>query len=73
MKGWFKMKKITDEARPGRAEIESILRELIAIRADMVADLTVSHPRLDEVHSNYRDSARHLLHYLALRRRDLRP
>ncbi len=73
MKGYFKMKKITDEARPGSAEIESILRELLAIRADMVADLTVSHPRLDEVHSNYRDSARNLLHYLALRRRDLRP
>jgi pyruvate kinase len=28
---------------------------------------------LDAVHANYRQSARNLLHYLALRRRDLRP
>src|SRR5262245_42640570 len=53
--------------------IESALRELTAIRADMVADSALPHQRLDEVHANYRDSARNLLHYLALRRRDLRP
>jgi len=56
-----------------RAEIEDILKELSAIRAEMVAAPDVSRPRLDEVHSNYRESARNFLQYLALRRHDLRP
>ena len=63
----------TDGGCPGRADIEGVLKELAAIRADMVAAPAMSYPRLDEVHSNYRDSARNLLHYLALRRHDLRP
>ena len=54
-------------------DIEGVLRELTAIRADMVADPAMPHCRLDAVHVNYADSARNLLHYLALRRRDLRP
>jgi pyruvate kinase len=53
--------------------VEDVLRELTAIRADMVADSALPHRRLDDVHANYRDSARNLQHYLALRRRDLRP
>jgi pyruvate kinase len=57
----------------GRADVEGVLQELTAIRTDLVADLAMSQQRLDEVHANYRDSARNLLHYLALRRRDLRP
>ena len=56
-----------------RAEIEDILKELSDIRAEMVAAPGMSRPRLDEVHSNYRESARNFLHYLALRRHDLRP
>src|SRR5271165_2844204 len=67
-------KEITgDGVRPGRAEIEDVLKELTAIRADMVAAPALSRPRLDEVHRNCRDSARNFLHYLALRRHDLRP
>lgn len=58
---------------PDRADIEGVLRELTAIREDMVADQALPRHRLDEVHAGYRDSARNLLHYLALRRRDLRP
>ncbi len=54
-------------------EVEVLLRELTAIRADMIADPAAIQRRLEEVHANYRDSARNLLHYLALRRRDLRP
>jgi len=54
------------------ADIEGVLRELVAIRADLVADSAVPQRRLAEVHANYRDSARNLLHYLTLRRRDLR-
>ena len=66
-------KNSTDDAGPGSADIEGVLSELMAIRADMVAGLAMSQPHLDKVHANYRDSARNLLHYLALRRRDLRP
>jgi pyruvate kinase len=57
----------------GNANLESILQELTAIRADMIADEARSAARLDQVHVNYRESARNLVHYLALRRRDLRP
>jgi pyruvate kinase len=56
----------------GAEDIESVLRELTAIRAEMVGNAAMLQPRLDAVHANYRDSARNLLHYLALRRRDLR-
>ena len=54
-------------------EVEGLLNELRAIREDMVADPAVTESRLDEVHPNYRESARNLLHYLVLRRRDVRP
>jgi pyruvate kinase len=60
-------------ACPGSADIADILKELTAIRADLVAAPALSRPRLDEVHSNCRDSAENFLHYLALRRHDLRP
>lgn len=53
--------------------LELTLHELTAIRADMVADAARSAARFDQVHANYRESAGNLLHYLALRRRDLRP
>jgi len=66
-------KSSTDGASPGNPDIEGVLSELMAIRADMVAGLAMSQPHLARVHANYRDSARNLLHYLALRRRDLRP
>ena len=55
------------------ADLEDLLRELTAIREDMVTDPAMSRTRLAEVHANYRESARNLLHYLALRRHDLRP
>lgn len=55
------------------ANIDDVLRKLTAIRADLVADASIPQPLLDAVHANFRDSARNLLHYLALRRRDLRP
>jgi len=66
-------KNSTDGACPGSVEIEGVLSELMAIRADMVAGPAMSQPHLAKVHANYRDSARNLLHYLALRRHDLRP
>jgi pyruvate kinase len=70
----FANKEITGSGVCGeRAEIEDILKELSAIRAEMVAAPDMSRPRLDEVHSNYRESARNFLQYLAFRRHDLRP
>lgn len=57
----------------GSADFEGILRELTAIRSEMVAGTNRLQNRLNTVHPNYRESARNLLHYLALRRRDLRP
>ncbi len=53
--------------------IEDLIGELTAIRSDIIAEAARQQRRLDDVHTNYRDSARNLLHYLALRRRDLRP
>jgi pyruvate kinase len=55
------------------ANFEDVLKKLTAIRAALVADASAPQSLLDAVHVNFRDSARNLLHYLALRRRDLRP
>jgi pyruvate kinase len=60
-----------DRRGPAVGEPEALLAELGAIRAEMVA--TAARAKLDDVHASYRASARNLLHYLALRRRDLRP
>ena len=54
-------------------DVEAVLKELSAIRADMVATPYKSPLRLETIHANFRDSARNLIHYLALRGRDLRP
>lgn len=54
-------------------EFKEILKELKGIRAEMVAYSVTESERLGEVHPQFRESARNLLHYLALRRRDLRP
>lgn len=52
---------------------ENVLGELIAIRAEMLAAEASFRSLLDQVQTGFRESARNLLHYLALRRRDLRP
>ncbi|MEZ5987574.1 MAG: pyruvate kinase [Planctomycetota bacterium] len=59
-------------ACPECVEIGLVIDELLGIRRDMIAAAVSSQARLDEVHPQYRDSARNLLHYLAMRRRDLR-
>lgn len=58
---------------PAQPDVEEILEQLAGIRADMVADAAMQHARLAAVHPQHRESAQNLLHYLALRRRDLRP
>ena len=67
------MKNSSDGAYPGSADFNGVLRDLTAIRTEIVAETARVQARLDEVHPNNRESARNLLHYLALRRRDLRP
>jgi pyruvate kinase len=62
----------TPRARQDSAELEGVLKELSAIRTDIVTDPALSHSRLRAIHPNFRDSARNLLHYLTFRRRDLR-
>lgn len=57
----------------GGADIKGIQQELEAIRADMVTEAARSQSCLHKVHTNFQASAQNLLHYLALRRRDLRP
>jgi len=56
---------------PAAREPEALLAELETLRAEMVA--SAASAQLEEVHPSYRASARNLQHYLALRRRDLRP
>ncbi len=53
--------------------VVDVLGELTDIRADMLAETAACQLRIEQVSVNNRESARNLLHYLALRRRDLRP
>jgi pyruvate kinase len=62
-----------DRPNPAREDIEALLVELTAIRTRMVEDAARPKQALEAVHVNYRESARNLLHYLSLRRHDLRP
>ena len=53
--------------------IDALLRDLTGIRADVFAEPILFKTHLNTIHPNYQASARNLLHYLALRRHDLRP
>ncbi|WP_205711166.1 hypothetical protein [Hymenobacter sp. HDW8] len=55
------------------AEIAQLLAELTTLRQDMVSGIGLAGSRLTRVHPNFVVSAHNLLHYLALRRPDLRP
>ena len=64
----------TDHAAdPPDADLEAVLRELTTVRAGVLAEAAASEALLGGVHAEQTASARNLLHYLALRRRDLRP
>ena len=56
-----------------REECASLIEEFESIRSDMLGLAGDSGDLLRDVHHNQRASARNLLHYLALRGRDLRP
>lgn len=53
--------------------LDTTLSELEALRAEMIASAEGCRESLGAVHPNYRASAENLLHYLAMRRHDLRP
>ncbi|MBC6605798.1 pyruvate kinase [Hymenobacter sp. BT188] len=55
------------------AQIAELLTELTSLRQDMVSGTELAGGRLAQVHPTFRVSAHNLLHYLALRRHDLRP
>jgi pyruvate kinase len=63
---------ISSVKSPSHVDVDTIAQALLSIRADMVAAPVASKPQLDAVHSNFSESARNLLHYLALRRHDVR-
>lgn len=53
--------------------VENIYRELTSLRSELIAAVDQEIFSFENIDPNYRESARNLLHYLALRRRDLRP
>jgi pyruvate kinase len=63
----------SSDSGPDAPGMEQLMTELAGIRADMLSNASRAQQHLAGIHSNYRESARNLLHYLALRRRDLRP
>jgi pyruvate kinase len=56
-----------------RGEYEALAAELLALRESMLALAQRAERRLAAVDPAFRDSARNLLHYLALRQHELRP
>src|SRR6478736_6430349 len=59
-------------SQPQDAQNEELFKALLAIRSDLVSATAKSQRSLSMIHSNYRDSARNLLHYLTFRRHDHR-
>jgi pyruvate kinase len=54
-------------------QLQALLRELADIRSDMLQLEAGYRARIADVHPAYRRSASNLFHYLALRKRDIRP
>jgi len=57
----------------GDAALAALIRALADLRADMLHQESVVSARADSLHADHRLGASNLLHYLALRSRDLRP
>ncbi|GAB3873516.1 pyruvate kinase [Hymenobacter segetis] len=55
------------------ADLDGLLAELTTVRDEMVGFATQCTQYLSSIHPNFQLGARNLLHYLALRQRDLRP
>ncbi|MFN4258872.1 MAG: pyruvate kinase [Gemmataceae bacterium] len=55
------------------ALLNALIDKMLTIRADMLQLEEAWSERIQQLHPSYRTSARNLLHYIALRRHDLRP
>ncbi|WP_345224715.1 pyruvate kinase [Hymenobacter koreensis] len=64
---------LTSFAGQHAPELDELIAELTAVRQDMLRLAAQAADRLQAVHPDFQLSARNLLHYLALRRQDLRP
>ena len=67
------MKKSANTKSSSHPDIQKLLKALSQIRGEMQQEVKQAAVRLEKIHPNFQASARNLLHYLALRRRDLRP
>ncbi|MCA9014283.1 MAG: hypothetical protein KDA77_03020 [Planctomycetaceae bacterium] len=67
------MEHSTTMTGPTPEDYEPVLKELDSIRSEMVIEAERSRSLLEKVHPCYQESARNLLHYLALRHHDIRP
>ena len=56
---------------PGRST-EELIAQLLTIRDDMLRTVTLRKSIIDSVHGDQRESASNLMHYVALRRHDIR-
>jgi pyruvate kinase len=54
-------------------EFQELIAEFLRIRRDLLELVNDSRDALERVHPSHRESAENLLHYIALRSRDLRP
>ena len=61
------------EAEDIVVQLQALLWELADIRSDMLQLEAGYRARIDDVYPTYRRSASNLFHYLALRKRDIRP
>lgn len=61
----------SEQAR-GASPVKGLMRELSSLRAEMLRREAGAEAALRGLHETYRDSARNLIHYTALRRHDLR-
>src|SRR5215207_4321048 len=59
-------------AGDGAARLQGLIRELSAVREEMLRLEAGAEAGLRGLHETYRDSARNLIHYTVLRRHDLR-
>src|SRR5215207_5890464 len=73
----MRLKAPTDGPRPGAQDkgtssVQGLIRELSSIRAEMLRQEAGAEAALRGLHESYSESAKNLIHYMALRRHDLR-
>src|SRR6516165_5540072 len=61
-----------NEPQSTKDECENLIGQLLALRDDLVRSAADASPSLAEIHPTYRESGLNLIHYLSLRRHDIR-